>query len=87
MAMERILTSFKEDRGGGNSGSYDPSDPESYNDYIQAMISDSRSYEADFLAGARDEAQNYYYGYLPALEGAARTSNGAVTTVRSEHAL
>ena len=69
MALERIFSSFKEtrDKGGGNSGSYDPSNPDSYNEYIQAMISDARDYEGTVLAHERNEGQSYYYGYLPSL--------------------
>jgi hypothetical protein len=67
MSMERIFASFKEDRGGGDSGSYDPSDPDSYDSYIHAMISDARDYEGTILAHKRNEAQSYYYGYLPGL--------------------
>ena len=70
MAMERIFASFKgdtEDAGGGNSGSYDPNDPQSYNAYIQAMISDARDYEGTILAHSRNESQSYYYGYLPSM--------------------
>ena len=67
MTMERIFASFKADKGGGNSGSYDPSNPDSYNEYIQAMISDARDYEGTILAHSRNEAQSYYYGYLPGL--------------------
>ena len=66
--MERIFQSFKEDRtGGGNSGSYDPSDPDSYRQYIQAMISDARDYEGSILAEKRNRAQSFYYGLLPSL--------------------
>ena len=63
MAMERIFSSFKEDRRSTNA--YDPSDPESYDSYIQAMIDDSVDYESTVLAGVRDQAQEYYYGMLP----------------------
>jgi hypothetical protein len=64
--MERLFASFK-DSGGGNTSSYDPGDPESYNQYIHAMITDSRDYEGSVLAGDRDYAQKYYYGLLPTL--------------------
>jgi hypothetical protein len=68
MAMERIFANFKEDRGATSTpGSYDPGDPETYKEYIQAMISDARDYEGSVLAGERDKAQSYYYGYLPGL--------------------
>jgi hypothetical protein len=65
MALERIFASFKE--GGFDRGGYDPAEPGTYDDYIAAMIRDSRDYEGSVLAAARDEAQKYYYGYLPAL--------------------
>ena len=35
--------------------------------FIQALIRDSRDYEGSVLAPARDQAQKYYYGYLPSL--------------------
>jgi hypothetical protein len=64
MAMERIFATFKE---GGPTDAYDPADPASYEAFIQALIRDSRDYEGSVLAPARDTAQKYYYGYLPAL--------------------
>jgi hypothetical protein len=63
--LERIFATFKE--GGPADGGYDPGDPESYEPFIQALIRDSRDYEGSVLAPARDEAQKYYYGYMPAL--------------------
>jgi hypothetical protein len=66
--LERIFASFK-DSGGGNTSSYDPFDPDSKDEYIQAMIKDSRDYEGSVLAGDRDYAQKYYYGLLPTLDG------------------
>jgi hypothetical protein len=66
--LERIFASFK-DSGGGNTSSYDPFDPDSKDEYIQAMIKDSRDYEGSTLAGDRDYAQKYYYGLLPTLDG------------------
>lgn len=65
MALERIFASFKE--GGPIDGGYDPADPATYEQFIHAMIRDSRDYEGSVLAPARDTAQKYYYGYLPAL--------------------
>jgi hypothetical protein len=62
--LERLFSTFKE---GGATDAYDPADPDTYENYIQALIRDSRDYEASVLAGARDELQKYYYGYLPAL--------------------
>jgi hypothetical protein len=66
MALERLFATFKE---GGSQDEYwsDPGNPENYKSFIQALIRDSRDYEGSVLAPARDEAQKYYYGYLPAL--------------------
>ena len=58
--MERIFASFKD--SGTNTGVYDPEDPESYAQYIHALITDAQDYESDTLAGDRDYAQKYYYG-------------------------
>lgn len=65
-AIERLFVQ-KNDSPNATPGSYDPGDPESYENYIQAMISDSVDYESTVLAGRRDTAQNYYYGKLPTL--------------------
>jgi hypothetical protein len=65
MPLERIFASLKE--GGPPDGGYDPADPNSYAQYIDAIIRDSRDYEGSVLAPARDTSQKYYYGYLPAL--------------------
>ena len=65
MALERIFATFKET--GPPQDGYDPADPETYEQYIAAMIRDSRDYEGSVLAPARDTAQKYYYGYLPSL--------------------
>ena len=66
--MERLFASFK-DSGGSNTSSYDPGDPDSYAQYIHAMITDSRDYEGSVLAHDRDYAQKFYYGLLPTLNG------------------
>ena len=66
--IERLFT-FKD--SSGTPTSYDPGDPESYKQFIHAMITDSRDYENSVLAPKRDEAQKYYYGMLPSLTGAA----------------
>jgi hypothetical protein len=63
--LERIFSTFKE--GGPAGDTYDPSDPDSYEPYIQALIRDSRDYEGSVLAAARNQSQLYYYGYLPSL--------------------
>jgi hypothetical protein len=65
--LERLFASFKS--SGTNTGTYDPDDPESYEQYIQSLISDSRDYESDTLAADRDYAQKYYYALLPSLNG------------------
>jgi hypothetical protein len=62
MAIDRLFT-FKDD----TPNSYDPGDPETYKQFIHAMITDSRDYENSVLAPKRDEAQKYYYGMLPSL--------------------
>jgi hypothetical protein len=68
MAVEQLFDTFKEgDRQGYSRSGYDPSDPESYEPFIQAMIKDSKDYEGSVLAPARDTAQKYYYGMLPSL--------------------
>jgi hypothetical protein len=64
--MERIFASFK-DSGGSNTSAYDPNDPDSYNQFLHAMITDARDYEGTVLAANRDYAQKYYYGLLPTL--------------------
>jgi hypothetical protein len=64
VALERIFATFKE---GGTPDAYDPGDPATYEQFIQAMIRDSRDYEGSVLAPSRDTAQKYYYGYLPSL--------------------
>jgi hypothetical protein len=66
-AMERIFATFKEDRLSANTAAYDPQDPESYHQFIQAMITDARDYEGSVLAKDRNEAQLYYYGLKPSL--------------------
>jgi hypothetical protein len=64
--VERIFT-FKGD--GGTPNTYDPGDPDTYRQFIHAMITDSRDYENSVLAPKRDEAQKYYYGMLPSMGG------------------
>src|SRR5215469_3331725 len=64
MAMERLFATFKE---GGTPTSYDPGDPNSYIQFIHALITDARDYENSVLAADRDRAQKYYDGYLPSL--------------------
>jgi len=63
MAIERIFT-FK---SGETPQTYDPGDPNTYQQFIHALITDSRDYENSVLAPKRDEAQKYYYGMLPSL--------------------
>jgi len=64
--VERIFT-FKGD--GGTPNTYDPGDPDTYKQFIHALITDSKDYENSVLAPKRDEAQKYYYGMLPNLGG------------------
>ena len=63
MALERIFAL----QGRRPADAYDPADPATYEQFIHAIISDSRDYESSVLAPARDTAQKYYYGYLPSL--------------------
>ena len=62
--MERLFYHFK-DQTAPSSSAYDPQDPESYKQYVRAMMSDSKDYENSFLAIDRQNAQLYYYGYEP----------------------
>ena len=64
MTMERIFSHFK-DSEGPRDAAYDPSNPESYETYIKAMMGDARDYEEAFLSVDRNHAQLYYYGYEP----------------------
>ena len=64
--MERIFASFK-DSSSRTTGSIDPNDADSYDNFIDTMINDSRDYEGSVLAKNRDYAQKYYYGLLPTL--------------------
>ena len=85
--MERIFANFKEDRGATSTpGSYDPGDPETYKEYIQAMISDARDYEASVLAGERNTAQEYYYGMLPRLDDSGGGSEHGTTVIEDPNA-
>ena len=80
--MERIFANFKEDRGANSTpGSYDPGDPETYETYIKAMISDSVDYESSILAGERNTAQEYYYGMLPGLNGDDAANSQSSSTI------
>jgi hypothetical protein len=65
MAIERLFATFKD--GSSTPNSYDPGDPETYHQFIHALITDARDYENSVLAKTRDEAQKYYYGMLPSL--------------------
>jgi hypothetical protein len=66
MALERIFAHFKPSEN-ASTAAYDPTDPNSYFQFIQAMITDARDYEGSVLAKDRNEAQLYYYGYKPTL--------------------
>ena len=65
MALERLFT-FK-DGDNLTPQSYDPGDPETYKQFVHALITDARDYENSVLAPKRDEAQKYYYGMEPSL--------------------
>ncbi len=81
-AFERIFAHQKDDRSGNATpGSYDPSDPETYESYIQDMIRDSVDYESSILAGDRNTAQEYYYGMLPRLDGSTEMKGSDTTIV------
>ena len=71
MAIDRLFT-FKDSE---TPNSYDPGDPDTYKQFIHAMITDSRDYENSVLAPKRDEAQKYYYGMLPNLGGTSGYSD------------
>ena len=75
MSIERLFPTFKGDMSGPRGG-YDPRDPQEYESFVQALIKDSRDYEATSLAAARDRAQRYYYGLLPNLYGDDLTNWG-----------
>jgi|HubBroStandDraft_6_1064221.scaffolds.fasta_scaffold15017_3 hypothetical protein len=62
--MERLFYHFK-DQSAPSTSAYDPKDPESYKQYVRAMMSDAKDYENSFLAIDRQNAQLYYYGYEP----------------------
>jgi hypothetical protein len=64
MALERIFTHFKNQEG-TSASAYDPSIPDSYENYLHMMMSDATDYENTILATGRSQAQLYYYGYEP----------------------
>ena len=61
MTMEHIF-SFKEDKGEAEHRLRPTirTDPESYKQFIKAMIANSRDYEGSVLATKRNVAQDYY---------------------------
>jgi hypothetical protein len=67
MALERIFAASFKDSTNSNTSAYDPFDPASYEQFIQAMINDARDYEGSVLARDRNESQLYYYGLKPSL--------------------
>ena len=68
MAVEQLFAHFKDQKAPAQAV-YDPADPDSYQDYLQAMFSDAEDYENSNLSQGRSEAQLYYYGYEPSIEG------------------
>jgi hypothetical protein len=75
--MERLFYTFKDS---GSATQYDPADPESYEQFIQSLINDTRDYENSVLAKYRDEAQKYYYGMLPSIDGAMPEETSSIVT-------
>lgn len=67
MPVEQLFAHFKDQKSQPNA-IYDPSDPESYNQFLQSMMEDCYDYETAILAGDRSEAQLYYYGYEPSMD-------------------
>ncbi len=63
--MERIFAHFKSESPA--TAFYDPNDPQSYDDFVTALMEDSEDYENSILAGDRGAAQLYYYGFEPSI--------------------
>ena len=76
MAVEQLFAHFKDQRDAPNAV-YDPNDPESYEAHLLSLMDDSQDYEDSILAASRSEAQLYYYGYEPAIEGGGPSDNMA----------
>ena len=74
MAVEQLFAHFRDQKSQPNA-IYDPSDPESYEAYLFSLMDDSQDYEDSILAGSRSEAQLYYNGYEPAIEGGGPSDN------------
>ena len=73
-AVEQIFGNLGRSEGAHFKGSnaaqsfYDPDDPDSYESYLQALMSDAADYEDSYLSGQRSELQLYYEGQSPALD-------------------
>ena len=65
--VERLFPHFK-DQHSPSSAVYDPSNPETYEAYLQGLFDDSQDYEDSILGGDRSEAQLLYYGMSPSLD-------------------
>ena len=81
MTMERLFFHQK-DSNAQSTAAYDPNDPESYDAYLRAMMSDAKDYESAFLAVDRQSAQAYYYGLSPSIgpaEGVYRGEDPTAT--------
>jgi len=63
--MERIFAHFKSESPA--AAFYDPNDPQSYDDFVTALMEDAEDYENSILAGDRGAAQLYYEGYEPSI--------------------
>jgi hypothetical protein len=67
VAIERLFPHFK-DQTPPARAVYDPNDPESYSEFLQAMMDDAEDYEDSILAGDRSEAALYYAGQEPSMD-------------------
>ena len=65
--MDRIFYSQKPDQTVA-SASYDPKDPESYENHVHALMDDAWDYETSILSGDRSQAQLLFYGLAPGLD-------------------
>ena len=63
---ERIFAHFKSDKSVSVS-TYDPEVPESYDQFLHALMDDAWDYETSILAGDRSAAQLMFYGQSPSL--------------------
>ena len=62
---------------------FDPQDPDSYDDLINQLITDSVDYEDSTLSGDRDRATAYYYGQLPDIHGSDQWDSTTTSPVEN----